>query len=447
MPDLTVPWGEQQLDITLPDAWSLEQVAEPALRPAEANWVDRVSMALAQPGSGPPLGDLLGDHRQGRVAIVVEDITRHSPVQQLLGPVLREIQHAGIEDRQVELVFATGMHPAMTEAEAREKIGPLADRLSWRSNAWDDRSAQVHVGRVNGTPIGIDRGVAEADLRILISSVSPHLQAGFGGGYKMLIPGCAALETIRALHRKGVQRGFRQLVGLGAEQNPMRAFLDAAGEKVDAHHGQTFSLQYLLDGQERPSYIAAGEVATAQRMLAKQCAVACGVVVPTAADVLIANAYPRDVDLWQCFKCIPNTLWAARPGGIIICLARCPAGMHGMEFPSVPLSPTWVRRLLRLIGADGLCSLITRLAPSLAGDAAFFIRMATQTLYRNPIYMVSPALHAAGAAIPGLHLFASPAEAIQAAENALGQGPQKVVAFPSGGITYPVPPAAENRQG
>ena len=445
MPEVALPWGGDTLTAALPAHWTLAQVAEHSLRDAPADWPDRLAMAVSQPGSGPPLAKMLRARPGGRIVLVVEDNTRHSPLPQILEVVMREVHHAGIPDEYVEIFLATGMHVPMTAEQVREKVGPLADSLSWRCNAWDDPKAHVRVGQCHGVDISIDRGVAGADLRVLVSAVSPHLQAGFGGGYKMLVPGCASLETIRAMHRRGLGRAFRQLVGLEPEKNAMRAFIDEAGQIVDARRGSSFAVQYVLDGADRPTYFAAGQVIPAQRMLAKQCAVACGVLVPQAADVLITNAHPHDLDLWQCFKCIPNTLWAVRPNGVIICMARCPAGAQGMKLPRLWPGPSWIRRLLRLAGPEGLSSLLTRAFPFLAGDAAFFVRFALRALHRNPILMVSPALRDAGVRFPGLEIFASADEAVAAADAILGGGPQKVVVFPAGGTTYPVPPPAANR--
>jgi hypothetical protein len=167
--------------------------------------------------------------------------------------------------------------------------------------------------------------------------------------------------------------------------------------------------------------------------------VACGILVDQPADVLIANAHPRDLDLWQCFKCIPNTIWAARRGGVLICLARCPAGTHGMPVPRAPLSGAWGRRLLRWMGPTAVANLFIRCVPALAGEAAFFVRLATYALHRNPIFLVSPVLAESGVRFPGLQIFASFKRAAKAAQAILGDGPQRVVVFPSGGITYPVP--------
>ena len=440
MPDITVPWDENPLTISLPEDWQLLRVASPPLRPAPEDWADRLAASLAKPAAGPSLGQLLSGLQGGPIALIVEDDTRHSPLPEILPLILREIRHAGVADDQIELVFATGMHPPMTSEHVVAKVGPAAARLRWRCNPWQSPGAYVSLGRVGRVEALVDRGVLEADLRILVSSVTPHLQAGFGGGYKMLFPGCAALETIRELHRLGLGRRARQLIGTEAARNPMRRAIDAAGAAVDAAHGKTFSVQFLLAAADRPAAVASGEVVAAQTMLAKQAAIACGIVTAQVADVVIANAYPRDLDLWQCFKSVVNTLWAARPGGVVIGLARCPAGLHGMNPPKRwPLSPAWTRRLVRLLHPDPLATLVTRLLPHLAGDAAFFIRLALQSLYRNHIFLVSPALCQAGVTFPGLPIFPTAAEAIAAAGAVLAEGPQRVCIFPAGGITYPVP--------
>jgi nickel-dependent lactate racemase len=447
MPEVSVPWGEGELKISLPEAWAVGQVAKSSLRPAPGDWREQLARSLSQPVAGLPLERLLAARRGGRIAVVVEDLTRPSPLPEILPAILREMEHAAVARERIEFVFATGMHPPLSPAQAAAKLGSAAAGFSWRCNPWHDPDAYETVGRCGGVLIQVDRAVAEADLRILVSGVAPHLQAGFGGGYKMLIPGCASLETIRQLHRCGVGRDFPQRVGSDGPSNPMRRVIDEAGSLVDARHGATFCLQTLLDEAGLPSSIAAGDPLPSQQMMAKQCAVACGIVVDSPADVLIVNAHPRDYDLWQCLKCIPNTIWAARRGGAVICLARCPAGTHGMQLPRVPLGASWARRLLKWLGPDVVADLFVRWAPRLAGEAAFFVRLAAHALYRNPIFLVSPALAEAGVRFPGLEIFPTFKRAAKAALAALGEGPQRVVVFPSGGTTYPVPGGPEPRAG
>ena len=445
MPELTVPWGDEPLELALPAHWTVGQVAQPSLQPAEGDWPERLARALGQPEAGLSLQQLLAARRSGRIALVVEDLTRHSPLERILTVLLREIAHARIGLDQVEVVFATGMHPPLTTEKAAQKLGPLAHSLAWRSHNAFDAAAHVHLGQVAQVPIELDRQLMAADLRIVVSSVSPHLQAGFGGGYKMFLPGCASLATIRQLHKLGVDRHPRPLVGTESHRNPMRQAIEAGGAMADAHHGKTFAVQYLLDDADQPAYLAVGEMDAAQAMLAKQCAVGCGIVIGQPGDVLITNAYPRDFDLWQCLKSVANTRWAVRPGGVIICLARCPSGI-GMSVPRWPLSPAATRRAVQILGHDALASMLTRWVPRLAGDAAFFVRLALQAIHRNPILLVSPRLVADGVRFPGLELHAQVEQAFARADEILQHGPSKVLVFPSGGTTYPVLPVRPDAQ-
>ena len=43
--------------------------------------------------------------------------------------------------------------------------------------------------------------VVKCDYKIALGSIVPHGFAGFGGGAKIILPGIASFETIRAMHR------------------------------------------------------------------------------------------------------------------------------------------------------------------------------------------------------------------------------------------------------
>ncbi|MBS3821256.1 MAG: DUF2088 domain-containing protein [Planctomycetes bacterium] len=439
MPEIHVPWGDGEMAVAISDDWTLLPPAEPNLRPAAADWRQRLAAALNQPVAGDSLAERLRRVGKGRISIIVEDMTRHSPLEEILSVVLREVRHAGVLEEQMEIVFACGMHPPMTEDEANGKLGEAIGNIRWRHNPWDDIGRYAHLGRVGKVNVLIDRGVVDSDLRILIASVSPHLQAGFGGGYKMYFPGCGEISSIRHLHRAGIRRrGQNQLVGLDPERNPMRRVIDRAGALVDAAHGETFSVQYLLDADDLPVSIAAGDPVSTHRMLTKTCGNACGVIQESPADIVVTNAHPRDHDLWQCFKAIPNTCWAAREGGVVICLARCPAGLNEMKTMSWPLSAAWTRRVVRLLGPHTICSIMDRLVKQLAGDSQWFIRLATQILQRNHLMMVSPTLVEQGVEFPGIAMFATVDEALAAAGKVLGGGVQRVAVYPAGGASYPI---------
>lgn len=440
--DIKVPWGDGELAFAIPDDWKLLQMAEPEHKAASADWPDRLANSLDKPVAGPPLSSLLAQAAEsgGKICIVVEDLTRHSPLKEILPIVLREFKYAGISDSQVFFMMAGGMHPEISREQMTEKLGDeILERFEVKFNPWDDETQYVCVGTINGKEVRTARDVALSELRIVISSVSAHLQAGFGGGYKMFYPGCSEISSIRALHKTGVSRyGIRQMVGTVPPRNRMRNVIDAAGRLIDMYHGRTFMVQYLLDDNDLPSAIACGEPDPVHQMLTKQSAVSCGVVCETQADILITNSHPRDHDLWQCFKAIPNTCWAARPGGVVICLARCPEGLNEMKTPNWPLSPYWTRKIIQWMGAGNIAQMVDRMVKKLAGDSSWFLRLATQILQRNPIYMVSPSLMEKAEGFPGIALFATVEEALESAQKLLGGGPQRVVVYPWGGASYPI---------
>ncbi len=443
MANVSLPWNKGEITLDLPQNWTVQQTATPNLPKAPQDWRERLARACARGEPGDSLSELATEAARHNwpVALIVEDLTRHSPLADIMDILMREMRHAGVKDEQIEIVFAVGMHPPMTPPQAREKLGASCDGVKFTSNPWNDPTAYKHLGRIGKTEVWVYRPVAEAQLRLVVSSVSPHLQAGFSGGYKMIFPGCANLKTIRSLHKLGVSSTPRQLVGTDADRNPMRETLDAAGELLDRHGGRTFTVQYLLDDKDMPAVIATGAATPTQRMLAKQCAVGCGTVMDAPSDVLITNAYPRNVDLWQSFKCIINTLWALKPNGVIICTTPCPMGTNNMDIPRWPISAAWTRRFIRLLGHEALYNLLTRLVPSLGGEAEFFVRMALQTIHRNPVLLASPTLAEQQLRFPAMEIYAQPQDAVEAAARLLGDGPQRVSVFPAGGITFPVMPS------
>ena len=80
-----------------------------------------------------------------------------------------------------------------------EEIAPdrtassIIARARWRSSGF-------WAATDRGTPVYIDRAYCDADLKITTGFIEPHLMAGFSGGRKLIAPGCAGEETIKALH-------------------------------------------------------------------------------------------------------------------------------------------------------------------------------------------------------------------------------------------------------
>ena len=84
----------------------------------------------------------------------------------------------------------------------------MVDDYACFSPPLDDETKYEALGTTpEGVPVRVFGPVARADVRILVGSVLPHLQAGFGGGYKLIFPGCSHRETLGRCIGRGWGRG------------------------------------------------------------------------------------------------------------------------------------------------------------------------------------------------------------------------------------------------
>ena len=111
-----------------------------------------------------------------------------------------------------------------------ELLGPeIVGRYRVHQHEADGRAGDDHVevGRVDGTPIRIDRRYVEADVRILTGFVEPHFFAGFSGGPKGACPGTGrARDDPRGPQPRRI--ADPRATWLVTEGNPVHDFVRAA---------------------------------------------------------------------------------------------------------------------------------------------------------------------------------------------------------------------------
>ena len=163
------------------------------------------------------------------VAIVVDDPSRWTPVREALPIVLKRLHAAGVRHEDVTISVGVGRHAPVDADAMRRRVGEeIAAGYRCFSPPVDDLSAYDDLGQTpQGIPVRIFRPVARANLRILIGSVLPHLQAGFGGGYKLIFPGTSHRTTLGALHRQGIDGRSDPA---GSAGGPCGGQRDAAGD-------------------------------------------------------------------------------------------------------------------------------------------------------------------------------------------------------------------------
>lgn len=318
-----LPYGARRLELSLPEA-SLAGVFTPLPVEPCTDLAAEVRRALSQPLGCPPLGEIV---RPGeRIAVLLEDHTRPTPTAALLPQLLEELARAGVKEDDLTLVITHGTHRLSTEEEVKRILGTeLSRRLRVLQHRCDEPQQQVYLGLTSrGTPVWVNRQVAEADRRIGIGYIGPSPYAGYSGGWKLIVPGVAALDTINANHSL-VPLGFRRG---GRVDLPTRLDLEEAAALL----GMDLVLDVVLSQDEQVARALAGTPDRVFReglQLARQVyEVAC----PADVDIAVTAGYPYDLDLYQAVRAVEYADLAVREGGSIVLVAACPDGPGGEDF-------------------------------------------------------------------------------------------------------------------
>jgi nickel-dependent lactate racemase len=312
-------YGTEGRRVEVPDDAT---VIEPADPPGLADLVDAVQRALDRPLAGPSLAELAAGAR--RVAVVFPDLTRPMPNRTVLPPLLGLLARCGVPDAAITLLCATGTHRQATPSEMRELVG---EEIVGRYTIVDHDSYgrdHVEVGRVDGTPILLQREYVEADLRIVTGFVEPHFFAGFSGGPKAVCPGIAATETIlEAHHPRRIADAASTFVTRSG--NPVHDFVRAAVALGPPH----LSVDVAINRRRQVTAVFAGplEVAHDAACAFVGSSVVQGVAAPFDVVVSTNGGHPLDRNLYQAVKGMAAAERIVRPGGIIVMVAACRDGI------------------------------------------------------------------------------------------------------------------------
>jgi nickel-dependent lactate racemase len=433
MPEkLTLPWGKDQVTLDLPEGWTVKASVEPESIPPVSDVSAEVVRSLAEPIGSERLGDRV--HAGMKIALVMDDGSRPTPVHLIYSHVLAELRRGGIKDADVTVVPAIGLHRGMAEEEVRQRLGIEAHApLQFINPDCDNLESMLNLGTTSrGTPVWINRTVAEADFVVSIGCIEPHIIASFGGGYKNIIPGVAGRLTTAHNHTLNCSPATFNMVGQPIDRNPMRLDLEEGAAML---RPPVFIINAILNNLQQVVKIVAGDPVKAHRAGVEASSQLYGVPVKAAADIVITDSHPMDSDLRQGVKALANTVRALKPGGVIITLVRAEegVGVFGLANTKLPLG----RKALQFL-APVLLPLVPRLKiKGLGEEDRFFLYFALQGMRRGHMFFVAPTIPEETQSHLPFAQFWPTAEA--AVEAAMQVFPRKadVLVFPSGGISYP----------
>jgi len=166
--------------------------------------------------------------------------------------------------------------------------------------------------------------VLEADFKIAVGNVIPHISAGWGGGSKMILPGVCSQKTTDMMHLMAcIVQPVLEVIG--TRDNKPRAEMDAIAEKV----GLDFIVNTVLDEDKNMLGVFAGHFIEAHRKAAELAEEVMVIPIPAQADILIVSGNPCHFDYWQGVKPYVYSHRAVREGGVIIFLLDGTEGLCG----------------------------------------------------------------------------------------------------------------------
>lgn len=281
-----------------------------------ANGLNAIRQALEQPVGTPKLAELARGRRNA--VIVISDGTRLCPSELLLPLLLQELNNGGISDEMVDIVIALGLHRKHTEEEIEQLVGSSVFRRIRVHNHSTEPEDCVRLGiTTSGTPVEINRTVAEADLRIMTGNIEPHALVGVSGGIKAIIPGTASKRCIEHNHGLSLTRKAK----IGSPDNPIHRDLEEALRFIQVD----FLLNVVVNHRKEIVEAVAGHVIDSHREGVRRAMERFLIPVPQAYDVTIVSpgGHPKDMQMYQAIKALRNASTLTKSGGKIIMAAAC----------------------------------------------------------------------------------------------------------------------------
>ncbi len=300
-----------ELQVHIPSGWEVKHTIFKEAQPVRSGLQETMMQALSKPIGSPKLEELLKP--SSKVAIVVDDLTRHTPVSDLLPGLLKVIESKGVPKGNVTIVIGTGTHRAMDQKEIEARLGKGVTR-AYRVENHDARAKDLVVmGELPGYgKISFNATVMKADVKIAVGTIIPHVHNGFGGGPKNIMPAICNFDTVRKHHLKTALHA-RARVGV-AESNP---FLDDV-TAIARLARMSFSLQCLNDSFGNVYDILAGDVFDVFQAGIRRQSQALGVAVSSKTDATIVSAFPYDEGVQIMKSFMPSAMVTKLGGSILV---------------------------------------------------------------------------------------------------------------------------------
>ena len=242
-----------------------ETVPDPPCIPEE-ELVEKTRESILHPIGMEPLSQLA--QKGSKVTITIPDIvkggcqpTSHRKISIRL--ILEELYRAGVEKKDILLIFSNGLHPRTNKKEMLQILGPELFYEFYPSHQIisHDSEDYEHLVDLGCTPRGdrvlMNKYVYDSDVAVLIGHTQGNPYGGYSGGYKHCATGITHWRSIATHHIPEVMH--REDFTPVSNHSLMRTKFDEIGMHMEACMGKKFfCCDAVLDSVSRQIEINSG---------------------------------------------------------------------------------------------------------------------------------------------------------------------------------------------
>ncbi len=312
--NVSIPYGNTSLPADLPDSTSFLVIREPeaVMNPERFSQILDDALHERQPDLSAPV-------------VIVADKTRVCGYGTYL-PILTEtlIKFGTLAERLC-FIIAYGTHPRQSDEESYQCYGETYNKFTFIHHDCTQGECFKDLGTTSkGTPIRIRQDILDASCVITIGPICHHYFAGYGGGRKLIFPGCGEREAIYANHGLYLDRNTAEL-SIGCQpgvlaDNPLADDLFEIADYKESDlsiHGIMNSHGDVCDfliGSTRETYL---EACRYHGSLCESASHQFPVVVASC------GGFPKDINFIQSHKAIHNSAMFVEDGGLLLIFSEC----------------------------------------------------------------------------------------------------------------------------
>ena len=290
-----IPWAAWRdpefLELVFPDSWDITNCRMNGADGPILN-DEQIKQVILNPIGNPKISELAKDKETA--VIVVDDMTRTTPVSRIIPHVLTELDKASISIDQITILLALGAHKPMNREDCILKLGKdLVDTINIENHHPYENLTHLGESKI-GTPIDVNTTYVNADLKISIGGVIPHPLAGFGGGAKIVLPGVCGIRTLEANHSAGM-RGVGAGIGIMTD---IRRDIEDIADRV----GLDFSVNVILTESGDIAAMTSGHFRDAHRKAMEIALHNYSTKYTVNNQICFFNLFPEDSELNQATK-------------------------------------------------------------------------------------------------------------------------------------------------